>query len=154
MLAFSIPKEEIKYFMQKLLKEETFDKLEVRSFELETIVKYEITGNINKDYLNENEERYFVKWKELKPFIHQLIKGHKKPKYMKIVFSLEEKAVANLCENTNAMFLNINYSNDEIIGTTGTSQKNFSLSKMEDKVWEETILKFFQKNGINIVVEI
>lgn len=154
MLAFSIPKDEIKHFMQKLLKEDAFDKLEVRSFELETIVKYEITGNINKDYLKENEERYFVKWKELKPFIHQLIKGDKKPKYMKMVFSLEDSAVFNLCENAKAMFLNINYSNDEIMGTTGTSQKNFSLSKMEDKIWEETILKFFQKNGININIEI
>lgn len=154
MLAFSIPKDEIKIFMQKLLKEDTFDKLEVRSLELETIVKYDILGNINKDYLEENEERYFVKWKELKPFIHQLIKGEKKPAYIKIVFSLEESAVSNLCENAKAMFLNINYSNDEIICTTGTSQKNFSLSKMEDKIWEETILKFFKKNNINIIVEI
>lgn len=153
MLAFSIPNDEIKNFMQKLLKEEAFDKLEVRFFEFETIVKYEITGNINKEYLKENEKRYFVKWQELKPFIHNLIKGDKKPKYMKMIFSLEENAVSNLCENAQAMFLNINYANNEIIGTTGTSQKNFSLSKMEDKVWEDTVLKFFKKNGINIKIE-
>lgn len=153
MLVFSIEKDEVKYFMQKLLKDEVFDKLEIRSLELETIVKYEISGNINKQYLKEDENRYFVRWQELKPYIHNLIKGDKKPKYLKIVFSLEESAVLKLCENASAMFLNIVYLNEEIKGTTGTSQKNFSLSKLEDKVWEDTILKFFQKNNINIKIE-
>ncbi len=88
MLVFSIENDEIKVFMQKLLKEEAFDKLEVRNISLETIVKYDILGNINKDYLQEDENRYFVKWKELKPYIVSLIKGNIKPKFFKIVFSL------------------------------------------------------------------
>ena len=50
------------------------------------------------------------------------------------------------------MFLNITYQNEEVICTTGTSQKNFSLDKIEDKIWEDTILRFFKKNGINIVM--
>lgn len=153
MLVFSIEKDEIKNFMNKLLIEEAFDRLEVRIFEVETIVKYEITGNINKDYILEGENRHFVKWKELKPYIRSIIKGDKKPKYMKMVFSLEESSVLNLCENAKAMFLNINYSNDEIIATTGTSQKTFSLTKMEDKIWEDAVLKFFYKNGINIKIQ-
>ena len=139
--------------MNKLLIEEAFDRLEVRIFEVETIVKYEIAGNINKDYILEGENRHFVKWKELKPYIRSIIKGDKKPKYMKMVFSLEESSVLNLCENAKAMFLNINYSNDEIIATTGTSQKIFSLTKMEDKIWEDAVLKFFYKNGINIKIQ-
>lgn len=153
MLVFSIEKDEIKNFMNKLLIEEAFDRLEVRIFEVETIVKYEIAGNINKDYILEGENRHFVKWKELKPYIRSIIKGDKKPKYMKMVFSLEENSVLNLCENAKAMFLNINYSNDEIIATTGTSQKIFSLTKMEDKIWEDAVLKFFYKNGINIKIQ-
>ena len=153
MLVFSIEKDEIKNFMNKLLIEEAFDRLEVRIFEVETIVKYEITGNINKDYIFEGENRHFVKWKELKPYIRSIIKGDKKPKYMKMVFSLEESSVLSLCENAKAMFLNINYSNDEIIATTGTSQKTFSLTKMEDKIWEDAVLKFFYKNGINIKIQ-
>ena len=152
MLVFSIEKDEIKNFMNKLLIEEAFDRLEVRIFEVETIVKYEIAGNINKDYILEGENRHFVKWKELKPYIRSIIKGDKKPKYMKMVFSLEENSVLNLCENAKAMFLNINYSNDEIIAT-GTSQKIFSLTKMEDKIWEDAVLKFFYKNGINIKIQ-
>lgn len=154
MLVFSIEKDEVKNFMNKLLKEDIFDNFEVRSFEVETIVKYEIMGNINQEYLSDNEERFFVKWKELKPFICAIIKGNKKPKYMKMIFSLEEKAVENLCENAKAMFLNVNYANDEILVTTGTSQKSFSLAKMEDKVWEDAVLKFFAKNEINININV
>lgn len=153
MLVFSIEEEEIKIFMQKLLKEDSFDKLEVRNITLETIVKYEITGNINKDYLQEDEKRYFVKWKELKPYIVNLIKGNITPKVFKIVFSLDDETVNNLCHNANAMFLNIIYQNNAITGTTGTSQKVFSLDKKEDKIWEDIILKFFKKNGINIKIE-
>lgn len=153
MLVINIQQEEIKNFMNKLLKEETFDKLDVRSLILETIVKYEINGNINNDYLKENEERTFIKWQELKPYILNLIKGCKKPKYIKIIFSLEEKTMLNLCENASAMFLNISYIDNNINIITGTSQKNFSLDKMEDKIWEDTVLKFFEKNKINIKIE-
>lgn len=152
MLVFSIEEDEVKIFMQKLLREESFDKLEVRNISLETIVKYEILGNINKDYLSEDENRYFVKWKELKPYIVSLIKGNKKPKFFKIVFSLDDDTVNSLCDNANAMFLNIIYQNNIITGTTGTSQKAFSLDKKEDKIWEDIILKFFKKNGINIKI--
>lgn len=153
MLVFSIENDEIKVFMQKLLKEEAFDKLEVRNISLETIVKYDILGNINKDYLQEDENRYFVKWKELKPYIVKLIKGNVKPKFFKIVFSLDDNSINNLCDNANAMFLNIIYQNNIITGTTGTSQKSFSLDKKEDKIWEDIILKFFKKNNININIE-
>ncbi len=153
MLVFSIEDDNVKIFMQKLLKEEAFDKLEVRNIALETIVKYEILGNINKDYLQEDENRYFVKWKELKPYIVSLIKGNIKPKLFKIVFSLDDNTVNSLCDNANAMFLNIMYQNDIITGTTGTSQKAFSLDKKEDKILEDIILRFFQKNNIKIKVE-
>ena len=153
MLVFSIEDEEVKIFTQKLLKEDSFDKLEVRNITLETIVKYEITGNINKDYLQEDEKRYFIKWKELKPYIINLVKGNVKPKFFKIVFSLDDETVNNLCDNANAMFLNITYQNNIIAGTTGTSQRAFSLDKKEDKIWEDIILKFFKKNGINVKIE-
>ena len=153
MLVFSIEDDNVKVFMQKLLKEEAFDKLEVRNIVLETIVKYEILGNINKDYLQEDENRYFVKWKELKPYIVSLIKGNIKPKLFKIVFSLDGNTVNSRCDNADAMFLNIMYQNDIITGTTGTSQKAFSLDKKEDKILEDIILRFFQKNNIKIKVE-
>ncbi len=150
MLAFKIEDADIKDFMDKLFRGNSFDGLEVRSIELETIVRYEINGGINKQYLKDNEERYFAKWSELKGIIFQLIKGKKKPKLMKIIFSLDENAVKNIDPNAAAAFLNISYENNAIMGTTGTSQKNFSLDKSFDIKWEDIIKKFFKKNNIFI----
>lgn len=152
MISFNIDKSEIKLFMTKLLKEDAFDKLELRTLSLETIIKYDISGNINKDYLKENEERFFVRWGEIKPSIVKLITGDRKPKYIKIVFSLDDQTVANLSPNASAMFLNIYYQDDTITCTTGTSQKSFSLDKSQDKVWEDVIIKFFKKNDINVYI--
>lgn len=155
MLMFSIKDENIKIFMNKLLRTDTFDKLEVRNFSLETIVKYDILGNINKSYLNDGENRFFVTWKELKPYIVHLIKGNIKPKYMKVVFSLNDLTIANLDENCNAMFLNINYSseNNSIVATTAVSQKSFSLDKKAEKIWEEKVMSFLEKNNIPFIIE-
>lgn len=150
MFAFIIEENEIKDFMDKLFRQNCFDKLELRNIVLETIMKYEISGNINKEYLNEDEERYFVKWSEVKGYIFQLIKGHKKPKSLKIVFSLDENALKSLDENAAAAFLNLNYEKDRIMGTTGTSQKGFSMNKKLDNEWEDMIKRFFKKNEIVI----
>lgn len=150
MLAFLIEETEIKDFMDKLLRGTVFDKLEVRNIELETLVKYEIKGNINPDYLSEGENRFFTKWSELKGYIFQLIKGHKKPKSLKIVFSLDDNALKSLDENAAAAFLNLSYENDKITGTTGTSQKGFSLDKKLDNAWEDMVIRFFNKNEILI----
>lgn len=152
MLAFTVAESEVKILMNKLLREDMFDNLEVRSINLETIVNYEISGNINSDYLAEAEERAYAKWSEVKPYIFQLIKGHKKPKLMKIVFSLNQTALNNLHENAGSAFLNFLYEGDCITCITGTSQKSFSLDKSVDIAWEEMIKKFFSKNEINIVI--
>lgn len=150
MFAFIIEENEIKVFMDKLFRQDCFDRLEIRTVELETIVKYEISGSINKEYLNENEERFFAKWSEIKGYVFQLIKGHKKPKYLRLVFSLDDGALKALDENAAAAFLNLSYENNRVTGTTGTSQKGFSLDKSLDISWEDMIKRFFKKNEIII----
>lgn len=165
MLVFSVLEEDIKIIMNKLLQADMFNDLEVRNIFIETIVKYDISGNINKEYLNNNnnvcdvcdtEERYFIKWSEIKKVIFNIIKGSRKPKNMKIVFSLDDKSINSLCDSAGAMFLNMNYNNEkninELIFTTGVSQKVFSLEKKEEKIWEDYVIKFFEQNNINIKV--
>lgn len=153
MLVFYIVDDEVKKFMNKILREESFDKFEVRNIELETFIKYEIKCNINKEYLEENEERFFAKWSELKPYIFQLVKGKKKPKYFKIVFSLSDNEMSTLFKDAAAMFLNVNFENDKIVCTTGTAQKNFSLDKKINIVWEDYVEKFFKNADIDIKKE-
>lgn len=150
MYIFYIVKSEIKIFMNKLLKGNEFDSFEVRKIELETISKFSIEGKINKDYLPEDEKREFCTWQELKPYIFQIVKGNKKPKNMKIIFSLSKNIIDQLSDNVSAMFLNVNFEDNKIICTTGTSQKNFSLDNTVDIIWEEYINKFIKQAGIAV----
>lgn len=150
MYIFYIVKSEIKIFMNKLLKGNEFDSFEVRKIELETISKFSIEGKINKDYLPEDEKREFCTWQELKPYIFQIVKGNKKPKNMKIIFSLSKNIIDQLSDNALAMFLNVNFEDNKIICTTGTSQKNFSLDNTVDIIWEEYINKFIKQAGIAV----
>lgn len=153
MYTFYIISSEIKDFMNKLFKDDVFDFFEVRNVELETFVKYEIKGNLNNDFFEYNKEykRFFCNWKELKPYVFQLIKGNKKPKNMKFVFSFPQNEIDNLSENASALFLNLSFENNTVICTTGTSQKNFSLDRNLDIIWEKYIKDFFNK--IQVAIE-
>ena len=122
MFIFSIEETEVRTFMDKLFRCDTFDKLEVKNLLLETNVKFDITGNINKDYLEDGEERTYVKWSELKHNIFDLIKGGRKPKQLKIVFIPDRKTISAIHENAASLSLNLSYENVVILGTTGTSQ--------------------------------
>ena len=152
MLAFSIEASDIKDFMNKLLKEQTFDFFQVRSVEVKSIAKFEIDGSLNKDYLNTeaSEERKFCRWGELRPYVFNIIKGSQKPKSIKIVFSYEPELAIALNANAKALFLNIYFENNAVNCTTATSQINFSFEKDLDNDWNEFIKTFFKDNSIVI----
>lgn len=152
MFVFYIKESEVKKFMNALLKEEVFDNFEVRNVELETFVHYEISCNIKNDSNVEQnvQKRFFCLWSELKPYMFQLIKGKKKPHYFKIILSLQEDDILKISDNAAAMFLNVNFENDIIMCTTGTSQKKFTMDKIVDNIWEETVKQFFLDHNIKI----
>lgn len=148
MYAFYIEGEDVKNFMNKLLRENTFDGYELRNVEIENIAKFEIDGSINRDYLNEDEDRSFCYWSEIKGYVFEIIKGNRLPKVFKVVLSLTADKVEILHPNGAAMFINIMFENDRVNFVTGTSQKNFSLDKGVDVAWEEYVHKFFKKLGL------
>ncbi|MCL1925432.1 MAG: DUF5721 family protein [Defluviitaleaceae bacterium] len=127
-------KTETKELMQKLLKEDIFDKFLVRNVLLISFAKFEISGP--------------VFWVTLKPIILNIIKGAGKPKNFRIVFILDEENTAQLHENASNFSLNMNFSGEEVFFTTGTSEKNFSLDKSIEYVWENYITDFFKTNKI------
>ena len=141
-----------KLFMNKLLRENIFDNFEVRKVEIQTFTHFEISGIIDKNFYTveeqENIERNFCIWSELKPIIFNLIKGNKLPGFIKIIFSLDENTMQQLSDNAAAMFLNISFENNAIVCTSGYSQKTFTLDKKVENCWEEYILKFFKDNNI------
>lgn len=152
MYSFYITGNNIKKFMNILLKGDKFDKFEVRSCELTTFVKFEVDCRLNKDWLDEDTDRIYCKWQELKPYVFEIIKGKKKPKNMKFVMALSQKCAEKVHPNALACFINIVFEENKVVVTTGTAQKEFSLDKSPELFWEDKIKGLF--NSIEIIQNI
>lgn len=150
MYGFYIDGGQVRRFMKEFLKGHIFDDYRVISTDVFSIVKFHAEGNINPDFLKtggEEEKRTYCLWGELKPYIFGLIKGSIKPRLFKTVLSLPPDKAEILHPNAASMHLSVSFENDRIIFISGTSQKNFRLSKDEDLAWEMYLKKFFIKNG-------
>lgn len=146
MISFSIT--DIKFFMNKLLKEDTFNLFEVRGVEIYSFTKFEIDGFLEPSLLGaETSSRSYCTWQELKPYVFNIIKGNVKPRSIKIIFSLDTEKSTSLHNNAAALYLNMHFVDETVTFTTGTSQKNFALDKSLDNIWEEYIRNFFKQNN-------
>lgn len=129
-----------KNFMTKLFKEEAFDSFAMVSLEIMSFASFEI-----------KQKQETVLWKELRPFAFQIIKSGTTPKFIKLVFSLTKEASEAIKADTN-FFLNIYYTSGEdgqLVATTGTSMKTFSLDKSGDHFWEDEVKKFFREHQLD-----
>ena len=147
MLALEIPEPDVKIFMSKLLKEDIFNHFEVRGIEISSFTRLEISGELDANYLNDDErtENKFCTWAELSKYVVDFIKDGKRPRLIKIVFSLSG---ALIHPNASACFLNMNYENNSVVFTTATAQVSFALDKSHDFAWDNYVREFFAKNNI------
>lgn len=131
-----------KNFMAKLFKEETFDSFDLVNIEILSFASFEI-----------KQKQENIPWKSIRPFSFSVIKSGTTPKSIKIVFSLSKEESESIQIDTN-FFLNIYYTSGEdgqLIATTGTSMKTFSLDKSGDHMWEDYITKFLKENKIEYI---
>lgn len=163
MISFMI--EDTKDCMQKLLKETIFNDFLCVQFELVHLYKVSVDGQLRFDALNDEEKtayesRKYILWSEFQSTCFEMIKGHKTPTSMKIVFSLNTKAKQNLLsrlqnfdENsiTNFTFTLI-YENKRIKIVTGTNYATFILDKEAERYFDDSMLKFFKKHNINTLL--
>ncbi len=147
MYSFYIDGNDIKKFMNMLLKDDKFDKFEVRSCTAATFVTFDIDCRLIKDEDGESE-RLYCRWGELRPYVYELIKGKKKPRSIRIVMAFSGRMAEKVHENAQACFLNIVFEEDKVAIVTGTAQKTFSLDKSLENEWGERIKGFFDKLGI------
>ncbi len=137
--------DELKVFMQRLFKENVFDRLCVRSCELTTNISYIFEGKINKDWFEEGPEETYCTWGELRPMVCELIKGKKRPSVFKLVLSSPEKGIEKIHPNAKALFLNIKLNEERVELTSGVSQIKFELNKSLEESWENTLEKFMKR---------
>lgn len=151
MFTFSVEKSDIKIFMKKLFVQDAFDKLDIREVKLKTLVTYDIDCTKNNSFADTGTESRFTRWGELRNTISFLIKGNKRPAYMKLVFSLDEEQLSAIDKNAASAFINIIYENDKVSGYAGSSQRVFSLDKNVENAWDDVVKRFLKKNEIPYV---
>ena len=154
MIALTV--ENVKQFMHLHCKTDVFDKYEIHQAIATTFTTFEITGDINESFFDEENkpQRTFCTWEEIRPFIISVIKGSKLPKHMKIVLSAPEKLRNNLCENASALFINVNYENSVLTLITGYSLKTFSLNKDHEIIWDNYVEGFIKENNISVSTQL
>jgi len=133
--------------MQKLLKTAAFDIFEIKNLSVTHFIQFDIDGALLKEGAGEKQ---YAAWQELKPYVLFFIKGNTKPKKIKIVFSIPKENLQKNIPGLAAAFLNMEYENDEVRFITAVSQKEFSLSKEANMLWDEFIQNFFLTNEITV----
>lgn len=160
MLAISI--KDIKSFMSKLLVKDTFDSLLTIEAVITTGNTFTIDGSVNKTFYSEEEyealeNKQFSSWKQLKPFIFELIKGSKVPTALRIVFSLPETICKQLIDeaddsitidDVNGLYINIRFQDGLLKLSTASSLKVFTLNKDLDNCFEKYVRLFLENTGI------
>jgi hypothetical protein len=151
MYIFSLDNEDVKKFMNLLLRETAFDVFRVHSGEITTCCTFKIDGTMNKDFFAETPDGGRCPWSALRPVVFDIIKGKKLPKLFKLVLAVPEDKLPLLHENCKEAYLNINYENGKISFVTGTMQNEFRMDKAQDEAFENYIKKLFKKLELTAV---
>ena len=123
-----------------------------------------IDGALHKNFFTEEEQaamklgdRDFSTWEEIKPMCFSIIKGKHTPLYFKFVFQLSRNDIEKflnssgipmLTDDVFGLFLNITFDGTNLICTTGTSIRTFTLDKTLDNSWDIWIMTFLKEHGI------
>lgn len=151
MLSFCCDDSDIKKFMNYMLNGNAFDRMQLRSGEVVTRGYFSFDGHLNREYDGIEEEREYCLWGEIRQNFFDIIKGKKLPKYIKLVFALDNAALEKLHPNARAAFLNVMFEGGHLSFTTGTAQKSFALDKGLELEWEDKVKLMFKKLGIAII---
>ena len=150
MLALRIT--DIRDFTNKLFIGEVFDKFCLSEATVTTFNTFTIDGRLQKDFFDTDSMNRFAEhgrthslWKDIRPFCWSVIRGKRTP--------LVEAAMRNTdfgisSEQIDGLFLNLQFKNNSLLCTTGTSLKTFSMDKRPEQFWDDMILSFLSRNQI------
>ena len=137
--------ESVKEFMSCLFTGDMFDKFHTGNCEVTTFTTFQCDGKRKKEWYDTGEvpedTTGLLFWKELKPVIFSFIKGKKTPLKMCLNFChyMPEGDVGSI---------RVQYEKEELLIYTGYMQKEFSLDKQKQFIWDENCLSFMKKNKI------
>ena len=143
-------------FMKKLLTQDLFDTFLFSEGSVTTFTTFTIDGTWHPDYF-EDQKVDALTWGLMRPVFFGLIKGKHIPVSFRIVLRLSDSNTESLLASSGlsmdasqiaGLFLNLNYQNNTVTCTTGTSLKIFTLDKTLDRVWDDMVMKFFSSRKI------
>ena len=162
MLALKIT--DIRDFTNKLFIGEVFDKFCLSEATVTTFNTFTIDGRLQKDFFDTDSMNRFAEhgrthslWKDIRPFCWSVIRGKRTPLNFRIVLHLSRSGVEAAMRNTDfgisseqidGLFLNLQFKNNSLLCTTGTSLKAFSMDKRPEQLWDDMILSFLSRNQI------
>lgn len=148
-----------KDFTEKLFLKDIFHRFSFVEASFTTFLTYTIDGLLQKDFFdNESRpDRRYCLWKEIQPQCYNIIRGKRTPLHFKIVFQMDNHYMEPLLrqwgvnfrpEDIFGLYLNFQYDGKDMICTTGTSLKVFTLDKTLDHLWDQSVQNFFRKYHI------
>ena len=147
MVSFQV--EELGKFMSMLLSGDAFDTWNVVEAKAETFCEIHLNGRIKKEFFDTEEREElaeYAAWSEVKPLFYQAIKGKKLPLSFTVVLMLPAKAVSE--QAGDKRFLNIRYTKQGCVLTTGFAQTLFSLDKTAEQEWDTLAGELLKEKGI------
>ena len=162
MLALQITN--IKEFMKKLLLQSAFDAFLVSEASVITFASFSIDGRLRPEFYPAEEAealrregRSQARWEEIRPFCLSLIRGHQLPLSFQVVLQLppgdvlqllDENGLADNPEDIYGLFLNIQYRNDVLSLTTGSSLRTFSMDRSLDNAWDRSVRELLAREDL------
>ncbi|MDO5344619.1 MAG: DUF5721 family protein [Lachnospiraceae bacterium] len=156
---------DVKDFMNKLLTTDAFDAFLLSEASVTTFTTFRIDGTYHKDYYGTDAELLEQDphsaagpaWKLIRPLFFQIVKGKYTPLDFKLVLRLADYNVEKLLAQSGislhsrdvaGLFFNLHYNGKEIVCTTGTSLRIFTLEKTLDLAWDTMVQKFLKQQQI------
>lgn len=109
--------------------------------------KKENTFEIDGQMLNSSDD--YIKWDKIKTIIYSIIRGDKRPVYMKIILKEDEKYS---CDEYISYILDITF-NQSLKIKSGVSYKQFTFDKSFENNWDDEVLKLLNDDKITFKVE-
>lgn len=155
---------DIKDFMNKLLRTETFDHFLLQEAVIVGAANYVIDGRINQDYFTEEEleeakltDSSILPFSMLRGNCFDLIKGKKTPTSFKFVFLLSPENQKKTLDSLHSSFterdirgfyLNLKFQNQTLTLTTGVSYQIFTMNKSLEEEWDKLVIRFLKQQQI------
>lgn len=137
--------ENIKEFMGHLFSGDMFDRFHVRECEVTTFVTFRTDGKRHESWYDSDEKiednTGLITWQQLKPYVFDWIKGKKTPQKVKIDF-------CHYMANGDVGSMRIQFESQKLHVFTGYMQREFSMDKSQQQMWDDNCEKFIQKNKI------